>query len=130
MNRLNPVGGWVQNAEGELVNLVDLLGGVTPVDDKTYPLCSPNSGLVIGSDNKAYDITKLLGGTFSVLPEPDASNAGKIVQYSGETTETLTHGHFYECIETGPDEYEWSEVPLGSGGGGSARVSGTTLIFS
>lgn len=128
--RLDPVSGWLKNESGEVVNLVDLLGGGTPVSDKVYPPSGPNSGLVIGSDGKVYDLTKLVGGAVAELPEPTETFHGRIFQYAGETTADMTHGHFYECVG---DEggYEWVEISLAADGRGlAATVVSETIAFT
>jgi len=34
---------------------------------------------------------------FTIMPEASASNAGRIVQYTGETSANFTKGYFYKC---------------------------------
>ncbi len=57
-----PVSGKIIAADGQTHNIVDLLGGGSPICDEVYDIASyaPASGLVIGSDGKLYDLTKLL----------------------------------------------------------------------
>lgn len=45
------------------------------------------------------------------LPTAAASEVGKIYQYTGADTATLTHGYFYKCVEstTTPGTYEWTQ---------------------
>lgn len=62
INDYSPQGGSIVGADNQLYNVVDLLGGGTPVDDKLYDITQfqPKSGLVIGSDNRMYDLVGLL----------------------------------------------------------------------
>lgn len=48
------------------------------------------------------------------LPAASADNVGTIVQYTGGTTSSLTHGWFYECISDGEPTptYSWVNVPV------------------
>lgn len=50
------------------------------------------------------------GGSIQVETLPDASleHKDKIVQYTGATTETLTNGYFYKCVEN--TTYDWEET--------------------
>jgi len=59
-----PRSGRIFDAEGQEHNIVDLLGGGTPVSDAVYDINSyaPAGGLILGSDGKAYDLTQLLAG--------------------------------------------------------------------
>lgn len=43
-----------------------------------------------------------------IIPVANASNAGKIIQYIGETTTDYTKGYFYECILSTNPEYDTS----------------------
>jgi hypothetical protein len=129
-NPVSPDGGWLQNAEGEIVNLVDLLGGGTPLSDKVQHPTNPRSGLLVGSDGKVYDITKMIGSAHIALPEPSAAAEGRIIQYGGPTTDKLTHGHFYECTGDAGG-YAWVEISMaGDGGGLKATVVSETITFA
>ena len=50
------------------------------------------------------------GGSIQVetLPEANLEHKDKIVQYTGSTTETLTNGFFYKCVEN--TMYDWEET--------------------
>ncbi len=54
--------GRMVSANGQVVNLVDVLGGGTPVSEAQYDIeqYAPHSGLVLGEDGKAYDLTRML----------------------------------------------------------------------
>lgn len=66
---MQPSSGNVIAKDGKIVNLVDLLGGGTPIEGMEFNVedFSPRSGLVIGSDGKVYDLVELIksGGTGS-----------------------------------------------------------------
>lgn len=57
-----PVSGKIVGADGEVHNIVDLLGGGTPVCAEAFDISTytPASGLMIGSDGKLYDLVHLL----------------------------------------------------------------------
>ena len=50
------------------------------------------------------------GGSIQVdtLPEASLEHKDKILQYTGATTETLTNGFFYKCVEN--TTYDWEET--------------------
>ena len=71
------------------------------------------------------------------LPTADATQEGKIFQYTGETDSNFTNGYFYECVEvlpaTDPKTYEWKQknVQDGGSGGGNANFNlDTTYDFA
>lgn len=80
------------------------------------------------------------GGSIQVdtLPEASLEYKDKIVQYTGATTETLTNGYFYKCVEHTETEgetitvtYSWDNIDVmsaGSGGGGIALSTTETKI--
>lgn len=66
-NELAPRSGNIIGADNQAHNIVDLLGGGTPVNDREYDITqySPRGGGVIGSDNRLYDLVELLKGAGS-----------------------------------------------------------------
>ena len=79
------------------------------------------------------------GGSIQVdtLPEASLEYKDKIVQYTGATTETLTNGYFYKCVEhteTAGDTitvtYGWDNIPVMEvdSGGGLALSTTETVI--
>lgn len=76
----------------------------------------------IPSDRLIHAINK-----YSTMPTAGAGNLGWIVQFTGTTDSTYTHGHLYECVSDGgnPATYSWEEVQLG--GGGSSYTAGTGI---
>lgn len=59
-----PVSGSVLDANGRIVNLVDLLGGGTPVSDTLYDtsLYAPQTGAIVKPDGTTVNLVDLLGG--------------------------------------------------------------------
>lgn len=72
----------------------------------TWQLLNKTTGL-IPSDRLANSINK-----YSTMPTAASTNEGWIVQYTGTTDSTYTHGHIYECVSDGgnPATYSWSQV--------------------
>ena len=50
---------------------------------------------------------------YNILPEASKEYIGKIVQYTGETSENYINAYFYKCIENGdlPDSIEFTSKP-------------------
>lgn len=60
------------------------------------------------------------------LPEANQNLIGKILQYTGETTENYTNGYFYKCISSstgGGTVYLWSRINVQPAGGGTGGTS-------
>ena len=76
----------------------------------------------IPSDRLVHAINK-----YSTMPTAASTNEGWIVQFTGTTDSTYTHGHLYECVSDGgnPATYSWTEVSMG--GGGSSYTAGTGI---
>ena len=76
----------------------------------------------IPADRLVHAINK-----YSTMPTAASTNEGWIVQFTGTTDSTYTHGHLYECVSDGADPatYSWTEVQLG--GGGSSYTAGTGI---
>lgn len=64
ISNYSPRSGRLVAADGTVKNVVDLLGGGTPVSDRIHNInqYSPSSGIVIGEDGKEYDLTEMLSG--------------------------------------------------------------------
>ena len=58
------------------------------------------------------------------LPTPTVDYVGKIYQYIGDNTQTLTNGYYYQCKEVSPNVYQWVQknVQPTSGSGGNDNV--------
>lgn len=66
---------------------------------------------------------------YNVIPSPNASINGAIVQYIGATNSNYTNGYYYQCIESpvGSGTYIWVQKnvqPSGGSGGGDGVVDG------
>ena len=87
---------------------------------REYKICDLNGN--IPSDRLKNAINK-----YSTMPTAASTNEGWIVQFTGTTDSTYTHGHLYECVSDGgnPATYSWTEVSMG--GGGSATAITATL---
>jgi len=44
-----------------------------------------------------------------MMPSASSTLSGKIYQYIGETTQSFTHGYFYECVYNG-SAYRWEQL--------------------
>ena len=104
--------------------------------DKTYQWKSTNA--VDETTGKWREFTSG-GDTIQVssMPTASASELGKVYQYIGSTTSTLTHGYFYECVSDGESTptYSWSQVEVSKGGhdiknNGVAVTSRDTMNFT
>lgn len=69
---------------------------------------------------------------YSTMPTAASTNEGWIVQFTGTTDSTYTHGHLYECVSDGADPatYSWTEVSMGGGSGGSSTSATATLAVA
>lgn len=58
----NPQSGNYIAANGRVYNMVELLGGGTPINDQVFDInqYAPKCGLVLGRDGRVYDLTELL----------------------------------------------------------------------
>ena len=59
---------------------------------------------------------------YSVMPTPSVDIVNKIVQYIGTTTANYTNGYFYKCTEVSTGVYNWVNIQVQTGGGGSAEI--------
>jgi hypothetical protein len=74
-NSMSPVSGRILAENGSVVNIVDLLGGATPISGEVYDIdtFSPRSGRVIGEDGLLYSLAELLknlSGGSSLAAQP------------------------------------------------------------
>ena len=69
---------------------------------------------------------------YTTMPTASANNLGRIVQYTGTTDSTYTHGYIYECKAQGttPNEtYAWEAVTVQASSGGLPRQTGNAGKF-
>lgn len=100
--------------------------GVTSdtVRDQCFPDGNSTGGGGGGSGNRIQ---------LAELPEASLEYKDRIVQYIGATTETLTNGYFYKCVEHTTTEgdtitvtYSWDNIPVMKTSGGYELVSSVT----
>lgn len=79
----------------------------------------------IPADRLTHAINK-----YSTMPTASASNEGWIVQFTGTTDATYTHGYIYECKAQGtdPETYAWEAMTVQAGGGGGSSYTAGTGI--
>ena len=61
---------------------------------------------------------------YSTMPTADSTTVGKIVQYTGTTTQDYTNGYFYIGTTDGESvpTYSWENIEVQAGGGGGASI--------
>jgi len=116
------------SVSGKTVTFIKGNGSTFSFDtyDTTYTQASSDTlGLVKVGQNLSIDNNGILSAynlQYDTMPTADESMAGKVIQYTGETTANYTKGYFYKCVQnpdasvpgeyTGPDgniyEYIWS----------------------
>lgn len=57
---------------------------------------------------------------YSIIPTAVSENVGKIIQYTGTTTQTYTNGYFYKCVSDGQDPETFSREQVNVQPGWSA----------
>lgn len=63
----------------------------------------------------------------TLIPIASASDVGKIIQYIGSNTSSLTSGYYYQCVEVSTGVYDWVQKnvqPSNGGTGGDGVVDG------
>lgn len=103
------------------------LGSGTNSDANTFKVGNANGNFEIMSADGTIPADRLTHAInkYSTMPTASASNAGWIVQFTGTTDSTYTHGYLYECKAQGtdPETYAWEEVSLG----GASYTAGTGI---
>ena len=127
-----PWAGLFLGTDGNIYNLVDLLGGGVPVPgiERNIKNYEPMGGLVIGNDDKTYDLTALfqkLSMHLDEMPEASEERQDQMVQFVGESDSTYTNGYFYVCKQV-EGVWQWRSVPVG--GGFSAAFEDDSLVIS
>ena len=65
------------------------------------------------TNNNNIALTTLLDNNiiqYKTMPSAGSANAGRVVQYIGETTTTYTKGYFYECKQINASLYRWQTL--------------------
>ena len=98
-------GAGVTNNEANTMKI-----GIGSLPAQNYKLLDSDG--TIPSDRLVHAINK-----YSTMPTAASTNEGWIVQFTGTTDSTYTHGHLYECVSDGQDPatYSWAEVSMGGG---------------
>lgn len=102
------------------------LGGFykTNADANTFKVGNDNGNFEMMSADGTIPADRLKNAInkYSTMPTASASNVGWIVQYTGVTDSTYTHGYLYECVSDGATptpNYSWTAVQVQAGGGSS-----------
>ena len=119
-NGFEPQGGNIVGADNQVYNIVDLLGGGTPVNEKIYDITmfKPLSSLIIGSDNRLYDLVKLIN---QAIPSVSVSaveggHQFTITDSNGENTFTVLDGRIGPKGDTGETGATGPQGPKGPKG--------------
>ena len=100
----------------------------TNADANTVKIANANGNFEIMSADGSIPSDRLVHAInkYSTMPTAASTNEGWIVQFTGTTDSTYTHGHLYECVSDGQatPTYSWTEVSLG---GGSSYTAGTGI---
>jgi len=93
INSMSPASGRIIAEDGSTKNIVDLLGGGSPVSNKVYDInqFSPRTGRIIGEDGKLYNLVDLLengggGGGENFAFIPDRANRVAVLNTDGTWT--------------------------------------------
>lgn len=101
-------------------------------DANTFKVANANGNFEIMSADGTIPSDRLKNAInkYSTMPTASVDNLGWIVQFTGTTDSTYTHGHLYECVNDGADPatYSWEEVSLGGGGVSDVTVNGTSVV--
>ena len=94
---------------------------VTNSDNNTMKVANANGNYEMMSADGSIPSDRLIHAInkYSTMPTAASTNEGWIVQFTGTTDSTYTHGHLYECVSDGADPatYSWAEVSMGGGSG-------------
>lgn len=119
-NGFEPQGGNIVGADNQVYNIVDLLGGGIPVNEKIYDITmfKPLSSLIIGSDNRLYDLVKLIK---QAIPSVSVSaveggHQFTITDSNGENTFTVLDGKVGPKGDTGETGATGPQGPKGPKG--------------
>lgn len=102
-------------------DIVDINGDITDIKGDITDI----KGDIVDINGDITDINTALNGKqdilqYSTLPTPTEDIAGKIVQYIGTSTASLTNGYCYQCRLVGSN-YEWVQKNVQPNNGGSGK---------
>ena len=102
-------------------------------DANTFKVANANGNFemmsadgTIPSDRLVHAINK-----YSTMPTAASTNEGWIVQFTGTTDSTYTHGYIYECKAQGtdPETYAWQQTDVQPQAGGLPSQTGQSGKF-
>lgn len=91
---------------------------------RSYPLVSADGTIPTARLPNAIN-------KYSTMPTAASTNEGWIVQFTGATDSTYTHGYIYECKAQGttPETYAWEAVEVQASSGGLPSQTGNAGKF-
>lgn len=102
-------------------------------DANTFKVANSNGNFEIMSANGTIPADRLVNSInkYSTMPTASADNLGWVVQYTGTTDSTYTHGYIYECVSDGgnPATYSWTAVEVQAGGSSLPSQTGNSGKF-
>ena len=105
----------------------------TNSDANTFKVGNANGNFEIMSADGTIPADRLTNAInkYSTMPTAAAGNLGWIVQFTGTTDSTYTHGHLYECVSDGADPatYSWTQVEVQPAGSSLPSQSGQSGKF-
>jgi hypothetical protein len=111
------------------------IGGTaaTNSDANTFKVANANGNFEMMSANGTIPSDRLPNAInkYSTMPTAVSTNEGWIVQFTGATDSTYTHGYIYECKAQGtsPETYAWEAVEVQAGGSSLPSQTGNSGKF-
>lgn len=105
-----PLSGDILGADGQIYNLVDLMGGGAPIDGRVVDRSryAPMGGKVIGSDGRIYDLPSMIIGKTITIGEATSASITLVnsIEYRYGEVEELT----IVLPEVFPEQFQCSVV--------------------
>lgn len=118
------------------------IGGWLNPSTSTWDINTSANTVKFANNNGNYEIMSADGtvpadrlthaiNKYSTMPTASSSNEGWIVQFTGTTDSTYTHGYIYECKAQGtnPETYAWEAVSVQAGGSSLPSQTGNAGKF-
>lgn len=122
------------NTKNVVQNIGDLKLSIDQLSASKLSKTDIDNVLSITSENPVQNkvITDVLNDKenkfrVTLIPIASASDVGKIIQYIGSNTSSLTSGYYYQCVEVSTGVYDWVQKnvqPSNGGTGGDGVVDG------
>lgn len=122
------------NTKNVVQNIGDLKLSIDQLSASKLSKTDIDNALSITSENPVQNkvITNALNDKenkfrVTLIPIASASDVGKIIQYIGSNTSSLTSGYYYQCVEVSTGVYDWVQKnvqPSNGGTGGDGVVDG------